>query len=46
MALKTFGMMGVDWEERVDFERLRTQRLARIKRCSKSRNSARCFALT
>ncbi len=35
MALKTYGMMGVDWEERVDFERLRTQRLARIKRLLK-----------
>jgi Xaa-Pro aminopeptidase len=35
MALKTFGTMGVDWEERVDFERLRTQRLARIKRLLK-----------
>lgn len=32
MALKTYGLMGVDWEERVDFERLRTERLARIKR--------------
>ncbi|HEY7781219.1 MAG TPA: Xaa-Pro peptidase family protein [Ktedonobacterales bacterium] len=32
MALKTYGTMGVDWEERVDFERLRTERLARIKR--------------
>jgi Xaa-Pro aminopeptidase len=31
MTLKTFGTMGVDWEQRVDFERLRTQRLARIK---------------
>ena len=29
--IKSFGTMGVDWEERVDFERLRTQRLARIK---------------
>jgi Xaa-Pro aminopeptidase len=35
MALKTYGLMGVDWEERVDFERLRTQRLARIKRLLK-----------
>ena len=35
MALKTFGLMGVDWEERVDFERLRTERLARIKRLLK-----------
>lgn len=31
MAIKSFGLMGVDWEQRVDFERLRTQRLARIK---------------
>ncbi len=31
MALKTYGTMGVDWEQRVDFERLRTQRLARVK---------------
>jgi Xaa-Pro aminopeptidase len=31
MALKTYGTMGVDWEERVDFERLRAERLARIK---------------
>ena len=31
MGLKTFGMMAVDWEERVNFERLRAERLARIK---------------
>lgn len=30
MALRTSGLMGVDWEERVNFERLRTERLARI----------------
>src|SRR5689334_24710179 len=35
MALKTYGTMGVDWEERVDFERLRTERLARIKKLLK-----------
>jgi Xaa-Pro aminopeptidase len=35
MALKTYGMMGVDWEERADFDRLRTERLARIKRLLK-----------
>jgi Xaa-Pro aminopeptidase len=35
MALKTYGVMGVDWEARVDFERLRAQRLARIKRLLK-----------
>src|SRR5712664_2883076 len=31
MAIRTFGTMAVDWEQRVDFERLRTQRLARLK---------------
>jgi Xaa-Pro aminopeptidase len=29
MALKTYGTMAVDWEQRVDFERLRRERLAR-----------------
>src|SRR5438552_15765961 len=29
---RTFGLMGVDWEQRVDFERLRVARLDRIKR--------------
>jgi Xaa-Pro aminopeptidase len=32
MALKTYGLMAVDWEHRVDFERLRRERLARVKR--------------
>ncbi|MFN8457084.1 MAG: hypothetical protein U0401_20875 [Anaerolineae bacterium] len=31
MALRTNGLMGVEWEQRVDFERLRQERLARIK---------------
>lgn len=31
MGLKSFGVMGVDWEERVNLERLRRERLARIK---------------
>ena len=31
MALKTFGLMAVDWEERVNMERLRRERLARAK---------------
>jgi Xaa-Pro aminopeptidase len=35
MALKTYGTMGVDWEERADFDRLRTERLSRIKRLLK-----------
>jgi Xaa-Pro aminopeptidase len=35
MALKTYGLMTVDWEERVNVERLRAERLARIKRLLK-----------
>jgi Xaa-Pro aminopeptidase len=31
VALKTFGTMAVDWEQRVDFDRLRRERLTRIK---------------
>jgi Xaa-Pro aminopeptidase len=31
MGIRTFGPNAVDWEERVDFDRLRTQRLARLK---------------
>jgi Xaa-Pro aminopeptidase len=31
VAIKTFGTMAVDWEERIDFDRLRRERLARIK---------------
>ena len=30
MGLKTFGLMAVDWEERVNIERLRQERLARV----------------
>jgi Xaa-Pro aminopeptidase len=32
VALRTYGTTAVDWEQRVDFERLRTERLARVKR--------------
>ena len=35
MALKTFGLMAVDWEERVNIERLRRDRLNRIKEALK-----------
>jgi Xaa-Pro aminopeptidase len=35
MALKTYGLMGIDWEERANFERLRNERLARIKKLLK-----------
>jgi len=31
MALRTYGTMQVDWEQRADMERLRTERLARAK---------------
>ena len=31
MALKTHGTMAVDWEQRIDFDRLRRERLARVK---------------
>jgi len=31
MALRSYGTMGVDWEQRVDFDRLRKERLARAK---------------
>ena len=32
MGIKTFGLQTVDWEERVNYERLRTERLARVTR--------------
>jgi Xaa-Pro aminopeptidase len=32
MALPTYGTMAVDWEQRVDFDRLRRERLARAKK--------------
>jgi Xaa-Pro aminopeptidase len=31
VGLHSYGVMGVDWEQRVDYDRLRDQRLARIK---------------
>ena len=31
MALRTYGTMQVDWEQRTNFDRLRTERLARAK---------------
>src|SRR6266853_6505054 len=31
MALKTYGTMAVDWEERINFDRLRKERLDRAK---------------
>src|SRR3954447_15273047 len=32
MAVRTYGTMAVDWEQRVDMDRLRTERLARAER--------------
>src|SRR5437762_9379575 len=48
MAIKTYGLMGVDWEERVNFERLRTERLARITRLLKESEMGAllCFDMT
>src|SRR5436309_2467928 len=45
MGLKTFGLMGVDWEERVNLERLRQDRLNRIKTALKKSKlgSLLCF---
>ena len=45
MAIKTFGTMAVDWEERINFDRLRTERLARIKKLLKESEmgSLLCF---
>ena len=31
MGIRTYGVMASDWEERVNYDRLRTERLARIK---------------
>ena len=36
MAIKTYGTMAVDWEQRIDFDRLRRERLARIKELLKT----------
>src|SRR5215470_17902697 len=48
MAVRTYGLNGVDWEERVDFERLRVERLARIKKLLKESEigALLCFDMT
>jgi Xaa-Pro aminopeptidase len=48
MGLKTFGIMNVDWEERVNMERLRTQRLERAKAVIKGSECGAllCFDMT
>jgi Xaa-Pro aminopeptidase len=48
VSLKSYGLMTVDWEERVNVERLRTERLARIKRVLKESDlgALLCFDMT
>ena len=46
MGIHTYGTMGVDWEERIRFDRLRDERLARIKALLRPPTSARCCAST
>ncbi|MGZ8466862.1 MAG: M24 family metallopeptidase [Candidatus Binatia bacterium] len=48
MGLKTFGLMAVDWEERVNIERLRLERLARVKSALKQSElgALLCFDMT
>jgi len=46
MALKTYGPMAVDWENRIDFDRLRRERLARAKALLRNRRWGRCCVLT
>ncbi|MCB0156164.1 MAG: aminopeptidase P family protein [Anaerolineae bacterium] len=48
MMLRTNGTMSVDWEERINFERLRNERLARIKKLLKESEMGAllCFDMT
>jgi len=48
MGLHTYGTMGVDWEERVRFDRLREERLARISGllADSSMGALLCFDMT
>lgn len=45
MAIKTYGTMAVDWEQRIDFDRLRRERLDRAKKLLKESEmgSLLCF---
>ena len=42
MAIRTFGPNAVDWEQRIDLDRLRSERLARLARRSRRPSSAPC----
>lgn len=48
MVIHTNGVMAVDWENRIDFERLRTERLNRIKKILKESEAGAllCFDMT
>src|SRR5688572_31076922 len=45
VAIRTYGTMAVDWERRIDFDRLRRERLARVKKLlqESSLGSVLCF---
>src|SRR3972149_10674463 len=45
MGIKTYGTMAVDWEQRINFDRLRTERLAktRAEREKSELGSLLCF---
>ena len=45
MALPTYGPMAVDWEQRIDFDRLRTERLQRVKDLAREIRNGRDFVL-
>ena len=42
MGIRTYGPNAVDWEQRVDLDRLRAERLARIKATWRRPTSAAC----
>ena len=43
MAIRTYGPNAVDWEQRIDLDRLRTERLARLQEeLERGPSSGRC----
>lgn len=48
MSIATHGSMAVDWEERINFDRLRTERLARVKAklAASDMGAPLCFDMT
>ena len=45
-AFASYGVMGVDWEERANFDRLRSSGSPARRQVSSGRSSARCSAST